>query len=91
MRLQVVAVTLCSLLSVRAFDLNAQWPAWAPKSIEQQPLFPAPSDSVRRVAVIGAGAGGSSAAFWLGLAKQRYGLDVEVDVYEKSDYVGGRT
>ncbi|KAF6766488.1 Prenylcysteine lyase-domain-containing protein [Ephemerocybe angulata] len=44
-----------------------------------------------RVAIIGAGAGGSSAAFWIGKAKERYGLDVEIDVYDKESYVGGRS
>jgi len=43
-----------------------------------------------RVAIIGAGAGGSSAAFWISKAKERYGFDVEVDVYEASNYIGGR-
>ncbi|KZT06641.1 FAD/NAD(P)-binding domain-containing protein [Laetiporus sulphureus 93-53] len=44
-----------------------------------------------KIAIIGAGAGGSSAAFWIAKAKQRFGLDVEVDVYEKSNYIGGRS
>ncbi|KAF9524062.1 Prenylcysteine lyase-domain-containing protein [Crepidotus variabilis] len=44
-----------------------------------------------RIAIIGAGAGGSSAAFWIAKAKERFGIDVEVDVYERSDYIGGRT
>lgn len=45
-----------------------------------------------KVAVIGAGAGGSSASFWLSLAKQRAapGTDVSVTVYEKDTRVGGR-
>ena len=43
-----------------------------------------------RIAIIGAGAGGSSAAFWIAKAKERYGLDVVVDIFERSDYVGGR-
>ena len=42
-----------------------------------------------RVAIIGAGAGGSSAAFWIGKAKERFGIDVEVDVYDKEAYIGG--
>lgn len=42
-----------------------------------------------RIAIIGAGAGGSSAAFWISKAKERFGLDVEIDVYERSDYIGG--
>lgn len=45
----------------------------------------------QRVAIIGAGAGGSSAAFWISKAKERFGVDVEVDVYERQDYIGGRT
>ena len=41
-----------------------------------------------RIAIIGAGAGGSSAAFWISQAK-RFGLDVEVDVFDREAYVGG--
>ncbi|KAF9229709.1 FAD/NAD(P)-binding domain-containing protein [Gyrodon lividus] len=44
-----------------------------------------------RIAVIGAGAGGSSAAFWISKAKQRSNIDVEVDVYERAFYIGGRS
>ncbi|KXN81104.1 Farnesylcysteine lyase [Leucoagaricus sp. SymC.cos] len=44
-----------------------------------------------RIAIIGAGAGGSSAAFWISKAKERFGLDVDVDVYERSNYIGGRS
>ncbi|EGO02796.1 hypothetical protein SERLA73DRAFT_165743 [Serpula lacrymans var. lacrymans S7.3] len=44
-----------------------------------------------RIAIVGAGAAGSSAAFWIGKARERFGIDVEVDVYERSDYVGGRS
>ena len=43
-----------------------------------------------RIAVIGAGAGGTSAAFWISKAKERLGLDIEVDIYDKAPYVGGR-
>jgi prenylcysteine oxidase/farnesylcysteine lyase len=43
-----------------------------------------------RVGIIGAGAGGSSAAFWIAKAKERYGLDVAIDIYERDDYIGGR-
>ncbi|KAF8845457.1 FAD/NAD(P)-binding domain-containing protein [Paxillus ammoniavirescens] len=44
-----------------------------------------------RIAVIGAGAGGSSAAFWISKAKERSNIDVEVDVYERASYIGGRS
>lgn len=43
----------------------------------------------KTVAIIGAGAGGSSAAFFISKAKERYGLDVDVHVYEKNEYIGG--
>lgn len=46
--------------------------------------------SLTRIAIIGAGAGGSSAAFWISKAKERSNLDVQVDVYEAADYIGGR-
>lgn len=42
-----------------------------------------------RIAIIGAGAAGSSAAFWISKAKQRSEIDVEVDVYERASYIGG--
>ncbi|KAJ6574731.1 Prenylcysteine lyase-domain-containing protein [Mycena capillaripes] len=54
----------------------------------QQPVRPA--NSKPRIAIIGAGAGGTSAAFWISKAKERFGVDVGIDVYEKESYVGGR-
>ncbi|KAH8120483.1 Prenylcysteine lyase-domain-containing protein [Phellopilus nigrolimitatus] len=44
-----------------------------------------------KIAIIGAGAGGSSAAFWAAKARARSGVAVEVDVYEREGYVGGRS
>ncbi|KAG6891088.1 hypothetical protein C0995_014178 [Termitomyces sp. Mi166 len=44
-----------------------------------------------RIAIIGAGAGGSSAAFWIFKAKERYNISADVDVYEKASYIGGRS
>lgn len=43
-----------------------------------------------RIAIVGAGAGGSSAAFWISKAKSRFGLGVDIDVYDRNDYIGGR-
>jgi prenylcysteine oxidase/farnesylcysteine lyase len=61
-------------------------------------LFPAvtnaeqPVGSVTpRIAIIGAGAGGSSSAFWISKAKERFGVDVEIDVYDSNGYIGGRS
>ncbi|KAG6885530.1 hypothetical protein C0993_000526 [Termitomyces sp. T159_Od127] len=48
-------------------------------------------NDIPRVAIIGAGAGGSSAAFWISKAKERFNVSVEVDVYEKASYIGGRS
>ncbi|CDO76404.1 hypothetical protein BN946_scf184937.g18 [Trametes cinnabarina] len=44
-----------------------------------------------RIAIIGAGAAGSSAAFWIARGKERCGLDVEIDLYDKNPYIGGRS
>lgn len=49
---------------------------------------------VSKVAIIGAGAGGSSAAFWISLAKQRSlnpNKPLVIDVYDRNDYIGGRS
>lgn len=43
-----------------------------------------------RIAIIGAGAAGSASAFFIGKARERFGFDVEVDIYDKNDYIGGR-
>ncbi|KAH7327699.1 Prenylcysteine lyase-domain-containing protein [Rhizoctonia solani] len=46
-----------------------------------------------KVAIIGAGAGGSSASFWLSLAKQRASAETNIDitVYEQNNRIGGRS
>ena len=44
-----------------------------------------------KIAIIGAGAGGSSAAFWASKAKARAGVSVEIDVFDREQYVGGRS
>ena len=43
----------------------------------------------KTVAIIGAGAGGSSTAFFIAKAKQRYGVDIDIHIYEKNEFVGG--
>jgi prenylcysteine oxidase/farnesylcysteine lyase len=53
------------------------------------PVADTPPEGPPRIAIIGAGAGGSSAAFWLSKAKERFGIDVEVDVYDRESYIGG--
>jgi prenylcysteine oxidase/farnesylcysteine lyase len=46
--------------------------------------------SIPRIAIIGAGAGGSSAAYWLSKARDRNGVNFEIDIYESKGYIGGR-
>ncbi|KAJ7596706.1 Prenylcysteine lyase-domain-containing protein [Mycena floridula] len=85
---------LLSLPLVAAFQLPFEVP-FLSRFKAQLPLHSPPiepADLISRIAIIGAGAGGSSAAFWISKAKERAGsLQVEVDVYEKSDYIGGRS
>ncbi|KAG2142556.1 FAD/NAD(P)-binding domain-containing protein [Suillus cothurnatus] len=83
-RLLIYSLFVCSSL---AFQLPFSIPLFKTKEsahIEQAHVSP-------RIAIIGAGAGGSSAAFWISKAKQNFGIDVEIDVYERSDYIGGRS
>ncbi len=69
------------------FDIGNIWPLKATPS-ESTHVVETPRPP--RVAIIGAGAGGSSAAFWIAKAKERSGLNVEIDIYERDDYIGGR-
>ncbi|KAI6032073.1 FAD/NAD(P)-binding domain-containing protein [Pisolithus microcarpus] len=41
-----------------------------------------------RIAIVGAGAAGSSAAFWISKAKERFGIDM---CTERASYIGGRS
>ena len=79
---QVAALKLP--FNIPFFSNNDQAPL-----IDINALLPS-STPPNRVAIIGAGAAGSSAAFWIAKAKERFGLDIGVDVYEKNDYIGGR-
>ncbi len=90
MRLHAILVLLPS-----AYAFQIQFPFKIPKlfssegitfdAVENPPL----TSATPRIAIVGAGAGGTSAAFWISKAKERFGLDVEIDVYESNDYVGG--
>ncbi|KAJ7139742.1 Prenylcysteine lyase-domain-containing protein [Mycena epipterygia] len=78
---------LALLPVINAFQLPFKVPFF--NSSGQQPLRAA--NSKPRIAIIGAGAGGTSAAFWISKAQERFGVDVEVDLYERESYVGGRS
>ncbi|KAF8349812.1 Prenylcysteine lyase-domain-containing protein [Amanita rubescens] len=81
------------LLHLLPLTLAFQFPFTVPGIFKVYPSVPEPvtSPATPRIAIIGAGAGGASAAFWLSKAKERFGLDIGVDIYEQSSYVGGRS
>ncbi len=93
-QVRVMRNTTLFVLLVASFSRAFQFPFdvnslhWLTRP--QTPLSdPVPPRSPR-VAIIGAGAGGSSAAFWIAKAKERNNLDVLIDIYERNDYIGGR-
>ena len=59
-------------------------------SLQHLPTSALDYSGVHKVAIIGAGAGGSSAAFWLSKAQERNNLSISIDVFESASYVGGR-
>jgi len=84
---QVVPIALLATTASAAFQLPFISTLWPSKSILE--INEAIRPTSPRIAVIGAGAGGSSAAFWIAKARERHGLDVEIDIYERNTYIGG--
>ena len=75
--------------SVRADPLDTLQRHYLPP--KAQTVCNKPHDpTALRVAVIGAGAAGSSSAWWLHLASDRLGRPIEVEVFKRADYIGGR-
>lgn len=74
-----------------AFQLPFKIPFFNKQTIRADVVRELSVAGTPRIAIIGAGAGGSSAAFWISKAKERFGLNVEVDVYEREAYIGGST
>jgi prenylcysteine oxidase/farnesylcysteine lyase len=81
---------LVFLPSTIALQFPFKLPVFFSSNVATQLTDSLGSLNVSRVAIVGAGAGGSSAAFWISKAKERFGLQVEIDVYEINGYVGGR-
>jgi prenylcysteine oxidase / farnesylcysteine lyase len=83
-------IAACILLSglSRAFQLPFKLPFFQVQDDVPQ-LFAPPQNKPPRIAIVGAGAGGASAAFWISKGKERFGLDVEVDVFDREPYIGG--
>ncbi|PPQ78875.1 hypothetical protein CVT24_012285 [Panaeolus cyanescens] len=60
---------------------------------DHQPVVEHRSAPPFKVAIIGAGAGGSSTAFWLSQAVKRsnHTTAIDIDIYDKLSYIGGRS
>ena len=80
-------LAITSLVTLLA---TLQFLSWLPfvRSVDPQSL-PDGTQVLNSVAIIGAGAAGSSAAFWMGKANERNGLGIKIDVYEQMDRIGG--
>ncbi|KAI0946772.1 hypothetical protein AcW1_010141 [Taiwanofungus camphoratus] len=92
----LLALTAFLVSPASAFEFQLPFSLPFLSSSSQTPLFTGNASvdnasAANRIAIIGAGAGGSSAAFWISKAKERFGLDVEVDVFERNNYIGGRS
>lgn len=90
MRLFATCLLLSGSSLALQFTFKYPFLEFEPKSADATPTVAAPSEpKPHKIAIIGAGAGGSSAAFWVSKAKERFGLDVEVDVFDREAYIGG--
>jgi prenylcysteine oxidase/farnesylcysteine lyase len=90
MRLFATCLLLSGSSLALQFTFKYPFFEFGAKSPDVTPTIAPPSEpQPDKIAIIGAGAGGSSAAFWISKAKERFGLDVEVDVFEREAYIGG--
>ncbi|TFK57561.1 FAD/NAD(P)-binding domain-containing protein [Heliocybe sulcata] len=87
--MQLLSVCLLFASAAHAFELSSFLPFL--KTGHENAALEITETAVHRVAIVGAGAGGSSAAFWIAKAKKRSDVEVEVDVYESAGYIGGRS
>ncbi|KAI9643190.1 hypothetical protein NHQ30_007806 [Ciborinia camelliae] len=79
--------------------LGFWWPFSFQAVVEQQPIiestttttFEYADSHAKRIAIIGAGAGGSSSAYHLQKYAAESDLAINVTIYERSSYVGGRS
>lgn len=79
--------------TVQALSLPFRLPSWLWFGSRSNALTIDPGkpwyNASKTVAIIGAGAGGSSTAFFIAKAKQRYGVDIDIHIYEENEFVGG--
>ena len=79
--------------TAQALSLPFQLPSWLWFGSTSNALTVVPGkpwyNASKTVAIIGAGPGGSSTAFFVAKAKQRYGVDIDIHIYDKNEFVGG--
>ena len=88
-----VLALLCLTVSICFFfypspPSDREW-VIAPLDSEEYPLCD-PDEPVKNVAIVGAGSGGASAAYYLNRFRTRCS-NINITVYERSSYVGGRS
>lgn len=74
--------------------LGQAWAFWPFSSsvVEALPnIAEEPRSDVRQVAIIGAGPGGASAAFHLRKLADEQGLPINITIFERNSYIGGRS
>ncbi|KAK6516657.1 hypothetical protein TWF506_006553 [Arthrobotrys conoides] len=88
---RVVVASLAGLICITYFLLPGHASILGPGG--QQPFVLTEQDPhpVKRVAVIGAGAAGSSAAYYLKEYAEKHDYRVNITIYERNNYIGGRT
>lgn len=94
MRILASSLLLCSLASAQLLFPVNQVPFEAPHETVEQGGSGVRWDEggrVPKVAIIGGGAAGSSAAYFLSHFAREAGLETDVTLFEESDYIGGRS
>lgn len=86
----ILSTLLYNYLSVNGHQQRQTF--WSSNSFKKNGLLESSTSGIKRVAIIGAGAGGTSAAYFLNKSQREYfpGLEIEIDVFEKSEHIGGR-
>ncbi|EQL34114.1 prenylcysteine oxidase/farnesylcysteine lyase [Blastomyces dermatitidis ATCC 26199] len=84
------AAFVCCLLLLLAPFSSCEYDAQAP--LQAEPPNPSPDPAIaKRVAVIGAGSAGASTAYYLRHFTDFFSVPLNITVYERASYVGGRS
>ncbi|CZR57547.1 related to prenylcysteine lyase [Phialocephala subalpina] len=86
-----VVTLIISLLCHQTYGLNL-WPFSSVAFAETDGVDTVYADpTAKRIAIIGAGAAGSSTAYYLQQNANKSGIPINITVFERSSYVGGRS